>query len=274
MNSLPHHHQLHAGYSHPLLRSWNNPVGPLHASQFIYPIFVTDKQNTKEEISSLPNQYQISVDLVVDFLTPLVKKGLRSIILFGVLSDNSKKDPEAKCALDVKASPVLQVLPLLRKAFPDLCLVTDVCLCAYTSHGHCGVLSADNSGFLDLDKSNDVISSVALAYAQAGSQVVAPSDMMDGRIHFIKKKLIAAGLGNRVAVMSYSAKFASCFYGPFRAAANSSPTFGDRRCYQLPPAASKLALKATLRDEEEGADIVMVKPATPFLDIIAHLERR
>jgi len=187
------------------------------------------------------------------------------VLLFGVLTkEDTKKDPSGSIALD-ENSPVSRGIKVLRKSFPDLLVIADVCLCGYTSHGHCGILNQD--GTIDNGKSIEMLAEVALAYAKAGAHVVAPSDMMDGRIAQIKKLLNQNGLLGKVAVMSYAAKFASCFYGPFRDAAHSAPSFGDRKAYQLPPSRG-LALRAVQRDIEEGADFVMVKPAGPYLDII------
>jgi len=257
-------HHLHSGYSHPLLRTWQNEA-KIDASQLVYPVFLSDREDSVVEIKSLPEQYQISVDRLESFLKPLVDKGLRSVLLFGVLTkEDTQKDPSGSIALDVN-SPVSRGIKVLRKSFPDLLVIADVCLCGYTSHGHCGILTQD--GTIDNGKSIEQLAEVALAYAKAGAHVVAPSDMMDGRIAQIKKLLNQNGLLGKVAVMSYSAKFASCFYGPFRDAAHSAPSFGDRKAYQLPPSRG-LALRAVQRDIEEGADFVMVKPAGPYLDII------
>jgi len=264
-------HNLHSGYSHPLLREWQDSA-PLLVSQLIYPLFVSDSHNAKVEIKSLPGNYQLSIDKLEEFLTPLVKKGLRSVLLFGVFTNTDNKtpkDPNGDCALR-DDSPVPQAIRLLRKTFPDLYVATDVCLCAYTSHGHCGILTED--GTINNDKSIHRLAEVATHYAKAGAHMVAPSDMMDGRVGAIKKMLHENGFGNKVAVMSYSAKFASCFYGPFRDAAQSAPTFGDRKKYQLPPASRGLAIRAAKRDEAEAADFIMVKPAGPYLDIVREVK--
>ena len=172
---------------------------------------------------------------------------------------------------DSDENPVVKVIPILRKSFPDLLICCDLCLCAYTSHGHCGIFSEDpnsNESYIDNQKSIDRITEVALKYAQSGAHVVAPSDMMDGRVGAIKQKLIVNGLGSRVAVMAYSAKFASSFYGPFRDAAKSAPSFGDRSTYQLPCTSAGLAMRALKRDVDEGADVIMIKPGMPYLDIV------
>jgi len=268
-------HILHSGYHHPILRSWQqNGADILVPENLVYPIFVSDLTNSIREIKSLPEQFQISVDRLESQLKPLIEKGLKSVILFGVLlSPESEKSKDETGSLATnKNSPIPKAIKLLREKFPQLIVMTDVCLCAYTSHGHCGILKKD--GTIDNPRSIERIAELALCYAESGSQVVAPSDMMDGRIEAIKRKLSEKGFGSSVAVMSYAAKFASCFYGPFRDAAQSAPSFGDRKCYQLPPGARGLALRAVDRDIQEGADMVMVKPATPYLDIIRDTKDR
>ena len=232
----------------------------------IYPLFMTDNPDEETPIPSLPGQYRRGVNRLVPFLTPLVRKGLRSVILFGVPLAPSAKDALGTAA-DDPSGPVIQTIRLLRAQFPDLYIVTDVCLCEYTSHGHCGILRDDGS--LNNALSVDRISDVALAYAEAGAHCVAPSDMNDGRVRAIKLKLIEAGVAHRVTLMSYAAKFSGSLYGPFRDAAGSCPSFGDRKCYQLPPGGRGLARRAIQRDVAEGADVIMVKPASSYLDIIS-----
>ncbi|KAH9981438.1 tetrapyrrole biosynthesis porphobilinogen synthase [Lactifluus volemus] len=235
---------LQGGYNHPLSRQWQSRRG-LEKYMFMYPIFITDDPTARVEIPSLPGQCRWGVDRLDEFLRPLVNKGLRSVILFGVPLTCQK----------------------LRALFPTLFIATDVCLCEYTSHGHCGAI--DKDGTILARQSAERIAEVALAYARAGAHCVAPSDMMDGRIKAIKRSLIDNDLGNKCLLMSYSAKFASGLYGPFRDAAGSAPAFGNRKCYQLPPNAKGLARRAISRDTAEGADIIMVKPALPYLDILA-----
>ncbi|KAJ6004073.1 hypothetical protein N7499_000137 [Penicillium canescens] len=256
--------QLHSGYSHPLTRAWQ-AERQLTKDMLIYPLFITDNSDEETPIPSLPNQYRRGINRLVPFLIPLVRKGLRSVMLFGVPLQPSAKDALGTAA-DDPDGPVIQSIRLLRSRFPQLYITTDVCLCEYTSHGHCGILRED--GTLDNAQSVDRISDVAIAYAAAGAHCVAPSDMNDGRIRAIKLKLIEAGVAHRVLLMSYSAKFSGCLYGPFRDAAGSCPSFGDRRCYQLPPGGRGLARRAIQRDMAEGADIIMVKPASSYLDII------
>ncbi|KAI7427734.1 Delta-aminolevulinic acid, partial [Hortaea werneckii] len=216
--------QLHGGYSHPLARAWQ-AERQLTKSMLIYPIFVTDNPDEMEPIPSLPGQKRMGINRVVEFLRPLVQKGLRSVILFGVPLAPTAKDALGTAADDPQG-PVMATLRLLRRAYPRLFLVADVCLCEYTSHGHCGILHDDGS--LNNNLSVDRISDVAVAYAEAGAHCVAPSDMNDGRIRAIKLKLIEAGIAHKVVLMSYSAKFSGCLYGPFRDAAGSVPSFGDR----------------------------------------------
>lgn len=232
----------------------------------IYPLFISDQPNEETLIPSLPNQHRRGINKVLPFVESLVSKGLRSVILFGVPMSQGVKDALGTAA-DDPGGPVIESIRLLRRHFPQLFIVADVCLCEYTSHGHCGILRDD--GGLNNRLSVDRISDVALAYANAGAHCVAPSDMNDGRVRAIKLKLIEAGIAHKVLLMSYSAKFSGCLYGPFRDAAGSAPSFGDRKCYQLPPGGRGLARRAIHRDIQEGADVIMVKPASSYLDIIS-----
>ncbi|QUC23068.1 uncharacterized protein UV8b_07309 [Ustilaginoidea virens] len=257
--------QLHGGYFHPLARSWQ-AERQLTKSMFIYPLFVTDRTDDMNLVPSLPGQYQLGLGKLVSFLEPLVRKGLRSVILFGVPMKPGTKDALGSAADDPEG-PVIQAIRLIRRRFPQMYICADVCLCEYTSHGHCGILRDDGS--LNNQLSVDRISDVAVAYARAGAHCVAPSDMNDGRIRAIKLKLIEEGIAHKTTLMSYSAKFSGCLYGPFRDAAGSAPSFGDRKCYQLPPSGRGLARRAIARDISEGADIIMVKPAGQYLDIIS-----
>uniref|UniRef100_A0A1W7RJE6 Delta-aminolevulinic acid dehydratase n=1 Tax=Agkistrodon contortrix contortrix TaxID=8713 RepID=A0A1W7RJE6_AGKCO len=259
---------LHGGYFHPVLRSWQATAAALHARQLIYPVFVSDSQDAVEPIASLPGQARHGVNKLEELLRPLVTDGLTCVLIFGVPS-RAMKD-ERGSAADAKDTPVIQAIQMIRSLFPELLIACDVCLCPYTSHGHCGLLRQD--GTLQNEASCRRLAEVALAYAKAGCHIVAPSDMMDGRIHAIKEALLANDLGNKVSVLSYSAKFASCFYGPFRDAALSKPAFGDRRCYQLPPGSRGLALRAADRDVQEGADMLMVKPGMPYLDLVREVK--
>jgi len=231
----------------------------------MYPIFISDDPEASEAVLTLPGQRRWGVNKLEGFLGPLVQKGLQSVILFGV-PFNCVKDGRGTPA-DDPSGPVILAIKKLRSLFPALYIACDVCLCEYTDHGHCGLLNSD--GTINTEPSVARIAQVAVNYAKAGAHCVAPSDMMDGRVKAIKKGLIDAGFGNKCTLMSYSAKFASSLYGPFRDAAGSAPSFGDRKCYQLPPAARGLARRAIQRDTVEGADIIMVKPSLPYLDIIS-----
>ncbi|KAJ0107142.1 hypothetical protein J7T55_014672 [Diaporthe amygdali] len=257
--------QLHGGYSHALARSWQ-AERQLTKSMLIYPLFVSDQDDEEVLIPSLPNQCRRGINKLIPFLEPLVHKGLRAVMLFGVPLNPGTKDALGTAADDPKG-PVISSIRLLRQRFPQLYITADVCLCEYTSHGHCGILRDDGS--LNNQLSVDRISDVAIAYAQAGAHCVAPSDMNDGRIRAIKLKLIEEGIAHKTLLMSYAAKFSGCLYGPFRDAAGSCPSFGDRKCYQLPPGGRGLARRAIVRDIGEGADVIMVKPASQYLDIIS-----
>ena len=232
----------------------------------IYPLFISDNPNEETLIPSLPDQHRRGLNKLAGHLAPLVRKGLRSVILFGVPLQPGTKDALGTAA-DDPHGPVIQAIQLIKARFPSLFIVADVCLCEYTSHGHCGILRDDGS--LNNSLSVDRISDVAMAYAEAGAHCVAPSDMNDGRVRAIKLKLIEAGIAHKTLLMSYSAKFSGCLYGPFRDAAGSCPSFGDRKCYQLPPGGRGLARRAIRRDIDEGADVIMVKPASSYLDIIS-----
>ncbi|XP_071479969.1 delta-aminolevulinic acid dehydratase-like [Diadema antillarum] len=266
----PPKHVLHSTFHHEVLRAWQNVDTTITPDNLVYPLFILDIPDHTEPVSSLPGVNRYGVNTLQSALAPLVAKGLKAVLLFGVPT-GLPKDTRGTCA-DTEDTPVIQAIHTISECFPELLILCDVCLCAYTSHGHCGILNED--GTLDNDASIQRLAEVALSYAQAGCHVVAPSDMMDGRIGAIKHMLAANGLSNRVSVMSYSAKFASCFYGPFRDAAKSAPTFGDRRCYQLPPGARGLAMRAVDRDVAEGADYLMVKPSMPYLDIVRETKNK
>ncbi|XP_028664584.1 delta-aminolevulinic acid dehydratase [Erpetoichthys calabaricus] len=259
---------LHSGYFHPTLRAWQTCNTSFSPDSLIYPIFITDIADGVEPIASLPGQARYGVNKLEGMVQPLVDKGLKCVLLFGVPSQMTKDDHGS--AANSENTPVIQAIKKLRSSFPQLLIACDLCLCPYTSHGHCGILRDD--GTLDNDASCLRLAEVALSYAEAGCHIIAPSDMMDGRVGAIKQALLSNNLGNKVSVMSYSAKFASCFYGPFRDAAQSKPAFGDRRCYQLPPGARGLAIRAVDRDVQEGADMLMVKPGMPYLDIIREVK--
>lgn len=253
--------ELRSGYAHLVTRAWHDPTTP-ETARIVYPLFVTDTDDAREPIAAMPGQFRWGINRLGEVLDPLVESGLRSVLLFGVPKEG--KDATGSGA-DAPNSPVLRALAWLKCNQPGLLRMTDVCLCAYTSHGHCGILG--ERGEVENTATVSRLADIALHYARAGAQVIAPSDMMDGRIGAILRGLRAAGIAD-VAMMSYAAKFASAFYGPFRDAAQSRPASGDRRSYQLPPAAAGLAREAMLRDHAEGADFIMVKPAGSYLDIL------
>lgn len=228
---------------------------------FIYPLFVTFGKGVRKEISSMPGCYQESVDELVKNAKEVHALGIPSIILFGI--------PEEKDELGTGAYAengiVQQAIKAVKDAVPELYVITDVCLCEYTSHGHCGVIA---KGDVDNDQTLRLLALEAVSHAKAGADMVAPSDMMDGRVAAIRTALDQEGFCG-VPIMAYAAKYASAFYGPFREAAESTPQFGDRRSYQMDPANRREALKEVAMDIAEGADIVMVKPALSYLDIIS-----
>ncbi|ESO98822.1 hypothetical protein LOTGIDRAFT_114080 [Lottia gigantea] len=255
---------LHSGYFHPVLRSWQTSNTSIQPEHLIYPIFITNDPDALEEIPSLPGQSRYGINTLFDALEPLVKKGLKTVLLFGVLS-KTEKDSRGSPA-DSVSNPVVEALPKIRKWFPNLLIACDVCICPYSSHGHCGILKED--GYIDNEASINRLAEISVAYAKAGCHIIAPSDVMDGRVGRIKTALRSHGIQNHVSVMSYSAKFASNFYGPFREAAKSAPAFGDRKNYQLPPGSIGLAERAVDRDVAEGADMLMIKPGMPYLDVV------
>jgi len=239
----------------------------LDPSQFIYPLFVTHGTNLRTEISSMPGQYQLSVDQLAREATELRELGVRAVLLFGL---PASKDPEGTEGY-ASDGIVQQATRELKRVDPDLVVVADICLCEYTDHGHCGLLTA--TGEVDNDPSLDLLARMALSTVEAGADIVAPSDMMDGRVGAIRDALDEAGYES-TPIMAYSAKYASAFYGPFREAADSTPQFGDRRGYQMDPANALEALREVDADVEESADIVMVKPALPYLDVIRAVRER
>lgn len=256
---------LAGGYNHPTLREWQQER-QLTKNMFIYPLFVSDLEDEETVIDSLPNQKRYGINKLVPAVEKLVAKGLKSVILFGVPLKEGVKDPVGTAADDPEG-PVILAIKLLKKHFPELYIMADVCLCEYTSHGHCGVLYEDGS--INRELSVKRLAAVAVNYAKAGCHSVAPSDMIDGRIREIKLGLIAAGLAHKVFLMSYAAKFSGNLYGPFRDAACSQPGQGDRKCYQLPSAGRGLARRAIVRDLNEGTDGIIVKPSTFYLDVMA-----
>lgn len=232
----------------------------LSAKDFVYPIFVVPGEKVKEEIPSLPGCYHLSVDEALKVAEEVVSLGIPSVEVFGL---PAYKDEIGSSAWDM-TSPVQMAIKAIKEKFPTLVIIGDVCLCQYTSHGHCGKLCEQ---YVDNDETLKLLVKVAVSQAQAGADMVAPSDMMDGRVAAIREGLDEAGYSN-VSIMSYAVKYASAYYGPFRDAAHSTPQFGDRRSYQMDPANSREALKEVALDTAEGADIIMVKPALSYLDIV------
>ena len=238
----------------------------LTPGDFILPFFVTHGRGVRDEVSSMPGVYQLSVDQAVREAEAARADGITGVILFGL---PSSKDEVGSLAADPEA-PVQETVRALKRAVPDLVVMTDVCLCEYTSHGHCGIV--DGEEILN-DATVAHLAQAALSHAAAGADIVAPSDMMDGRVGAIRRTLDEGGYEG-VSIMSYAAKYCSGFYGPFREAADSTPQFGDRRTHQMDPANVEEALREVETDIAEGADIVMVKPALPYLDVLAKVKER
>ena len=234
----------------------------LSPEDFVYPIFVTAGEDVKNPIASMPGIFQLSINHAVEEASKAHNLGIPAVLLFGI---PEHKDEAASGAYDPEGIVQLATRAI-KDATPDLLVITDVCLCEYMSHGHCGVVEKDTGEVLN-DVSLELLARTAASQAEAGADVVAPSDMMDGRVAAIRSELDNEGLEN-TPVMAYAAKYASAFYGPFRDAADSAPQFGDRRSYQMDPANAREALVETGLDIEEGADIVMVKPALPYLDVL------
>ena len=232
----------------------------LAPTQFVYPLFVVPGRGVRKEIGSMPGNYQLSVDELVKECAEAVSLGIGGVILFGI---PDTKDEFASGGY-AENGIVQQAIRAIKAEHPKLLVITDVCNCEYTSHGHCGKIV---DGDVDNDATLEWLSSAALSHAQAGADIVAPSDMMDGRVSAIRTRLDENGF-QKTPILSYAAKYASVFYGPFREAAESAPQFGDRRSYQMDPANSREALHEMQLDLEEGADMLMVKPAMPYLDII------
>lgn len=247
----------------PVIRSMVRET-ELSKNDFIYPLFVAPGTKFKKEVSSMPGVYQMSIDEIIKECEEIKELGIQAVILFGI--------PEQKDDLGSDAyNPdgiIQRAVRNIKKEIPELYIITDVCLCEYTSHGHCGIVKGDE---IVNDASVELLAKEALTHVQAGADMVAPSDMFDGRVKAIRTILDKNGFVN-TPIMSYAAKYASGFYGPFREAAESTPQFGDRRSHQMDPANSNEALREVQTDIEEGADIVMIKPALPYLDIIRRVK--
>lgn len=237
----------------------------LHVEDLIYPIFVVEGENIKKEIPSMPDNYHVSVDKLIEEVKELSDLGVKYVILFGLPDE---KDEVGSQAYD-RNGVVQRAIRAIKENVEDMYVITDICMCQYTSHGHCGILCED--GHLHNDQTLGYLSKIAISHAEAGADMVAPSDMMDGRIGHMRRALDENGYSN-TAIMAYSAKYASSFYGPFRDAAHSAPSFGDRKSYQMDPANINEAVREVALDIEEGADIVMVKPALSYLDVIRKIK--
>ncbi|MFQ9545448.1 MAG: porphobilinogen synthase [Clostridium sp.] len=236
----------------------------LSPKDFIYPIFVVEGEGIKKEISSLPDCYHYSVDMLEEIINEVKEAGVRGVLLFGIPNHKDCCGSESYNDNGI----VQRAIRKIKEIDKNMYVITDVCMCEYTDHGHCGILDGD---YVDNDKTLEYLAKISVSHAKAGSDMIAPSDMMDGRVGFIREALDKAGFKN-IPIMSYSAKYCSAFYGPFREAANSAPKFGDRKTYQMDPANRREALKEVEMDIEEGADIVMVKPALSYLDIIREVK--
>ena len=232
----------------------------LSVDDLVMPLFVCPGRGVKREIPSMPGNHQMSIDVLADASKEIADLGIPAILLFGLPEQKDERGSEAY----LDSGIVQQAIPEVKNRAPDLCVITDVCLCEYTSHGHCGVIA---DGDVDNDATLDLLVREALSHVRAGADMVAPSDMMDGRVGAIRKGLDEAGY-YEVPIMAYAAKFCSGFYGPFREAAESAPQFGDRRSYQMDCANGDEALREVALDVQEGADIVMVKPALAYLDVL------
>jgi porphobilinogen synthase len=247
----------------PLLRSMVRETA-LRADDFVYPLFAVHGRGVREPIGSMPGQYRLSIDELLKECKDAASMGIPAVLLFGLPRDKDPRGSEAYAEDGI----IQQAVRAVKDTIPDLLVITDVCLCEYTSHGHCGVVE---DGRVKNDPTLELITRTAVSHVEAGADMVAPSDMMDGRVAAIREGLDESGF-TETPIMAYSAKYASAFYGPFREAADSTPQFGDRRSYQMDPANALEAMREVALDVDEGADIVMVKPALPYLDIIARVK--
>jgi porphobilinogen synthase len=247
----------------PLLRSMVRETA-LRVDDFVYPLFAVHGRGVREPISSMPGQYRLSIDELLKECKDAASMGIPAVLLFGLPRDKDPRGTEAYAEDGI----IQQAVRAVKDTIPDLLVITDVCLCEYTSHGHCGVVE---DGRIKNDPTLELIARTAVSHAEAGADLIAPSDMMDGRVAAIREGLDESGFPE-TPIMAYSAKYASAFYGPFREAADSTPQFGDRRSYQMDPANVMEAMREVALDVDEGADIVMVKPALPYLDVIARVK--
>ena len=237
----------------------------LSTDDFLYPLFIKEGEGIKKEIGSMPGVFQMSLDVVLEECKELQKLGLNSIILFGIPETKDSIGSDALCDHGIMATSVRAI----KKAFPDMFVVTDLCFCEYTDHGHCGILDMEKET-VNNDATLEILGKQAIIHAQAGVDMIAPSGMMDGTIESLREALDNAGYEN-LPIMAYSTKFASAYYGPFRDVAESAPSFGDRRSYQMDPANRREAVAESIEDELQGADILMVKPGLAYLDIIREI---
>lgn len=238
----------------------------LRIDDFIYPLFVKEGDNIREEVSSMPGVFQLSLDEILKECDELQKLGIHAIILFGIPKTKDSIGSDALCDMGIMAKTVRAI----KKQFPQMYVVTDLCFCEYTDHGHCGILDIKNES-VNNDATLEILGRQAIIHAQAGVDMIAPSGMMDGMIQALRRTLDKEGFIN-LPIMSYSTKFASAYYGPFRDVAESAPSFGDRKTYQMNPANRLEAIQESLEDEAEGADILMVKPALAYLDIVRDIK--
>jgi porphobilinogen synthase len=247
----------------PLLRSMVRETA-LRADDFVYPLFAVHGRGVREPIGSMPGQYRLSIDELLKECKDAASMGIPAVLLFGLPREKDPRGSEAYAEDGI----IQQAVRAVKDTIPDLLVITDVCLCEYTSHGHCGVVE---DGRVKNDPTLELLARTAVSHVEAGADMVAPSDMMDGRVAAIREALDESSFAE-TPIMAYSAKYASAFYGPFREAVDSTPQFGDRRSYQMDPANALEAMREVALDIDEGADIVMVKPALPYLDIIARVK--
>src|SRR5262250_3282435 len=247
----------------PLLRKMVRET-QLRVQDLVYPLFAVHGRGVREPIGSMPGQFRLSIDELLKEAKDAAGMGIPAVLLFGLPAEKDPRGSEAWAEDGI----VQQAVRAVKDSVPDLLVITDVCLCEYTSHGHCGVVE---DGAVRNDPTLELLSRTAVSHAEAGADVIAPSDMMDGRVGAIREALDEASF-SETPIMAYSAKYASAFYGPFREAADSTPQFGDRRSYQMDPANALEAMREVALDVDEGADIVMVKPALPYLDVIARVK--
>ena len=250
---------------HPTMRHMVQETRP-SVSDFIYPLFVTHGRHVKHEISPMPGISQLSLDHLIHEVEETAELGIPAVLLFGIPAKKDEVGTEAYEANGI----VQEAIRVIKKTTPDLLVITDVCVCEYTDHGHCGIINGET---VDNDETLELLGKMAISHADAGADVIAPSAMMDGQVGAIRTALDNSGFKN-LPIMGYSAKYASGFYGPFRVAADSAPQFGDRRGYQMDTANIRQAMREIEQDIEEGADMVMVKPALAYLDVISQAKQR